>query len=434
MHDSRLFTGAPSRNGRRDRGASYRVADRRRDAPRAADLAFAPQNHLWLRMHDISAPLDGYIMPGEQHVAELLDFVRDWDRLAPLVVHCYMGISRSTASAFASVCALNPHRDEAHIAQALRRASPTATPNARIVSLADELLGRDGRMIAAIENIGQGVFDGEAAPFRLDLSESSELLGKRRPQHGPRIGNRRRGGRIGPAADQLAARITLVEIAIGEAQAGERAAKAVVVELLHPEARRDRQTRQMRAHRLAVDPDRAGRQSRETRSGLGRASLWCRPPSRRRKCGPRRRCLRSRYRRTACLRRRRAPVPAQALRPPPCRPPICRLAKTHAQTQAHAHEHRPLHSCRPRTMLTRFLNRPLTIAGLACCSKILAKFWSGYPIFTTIRPRTLPVDNAPARGDNVVKPDFVHHRRDLRRGRDRIQAGATPLAATATDT
>ena len=43
------------------------------------------------------------------------------------------------------------------IAQALRRASPTATPNIRIVSLADRLLGRDGRMIAAIETIGRGV-------------------------------------------------------------------------------------------------------------------------------------------------------------------------------------------------------------------------------------------------------------------------------------
>ena len=129
----------------------------------------APENHLWLRLHDISAPLDGYIMPGEAHVAELLSFVRGWDRHAPLVVHCYMGISRSTASAFASVCALSPHRNETGIAQALRRASPTATPNIRIVSLADHLLGRNGRMIAAIETIGRGASAEEAKPFRLDL-------------------------------------------------------------------------------------------------------------------------------------------------------------------------------------------------------------------------------------------------------------------------
>jgi predicted protein tyrosine phosphatase len=106
----------------------------------------APENHLWLRLHDISAPLDGYIMPGEEHVADLIRFVRGWDRRAPMVVHCYIGI-----------------------AQALRRASPTATPNIRIVSLADKLLGRDGRMVAAIETIGRGNFAEEAAPFRLEL-------------------------------------------------------------------------------------------------------------------------------------------------------------------------------------------------------------------------------------------------------------------------
>jgi predicted protein tyrosine phosphatase len=150
-------------------GARYIVSLIGDEARVTRPSCIPPENHLWLRMHDISAPLDGYIMPAEQHVARLLDFVRVWDRLTPLVVHCYMGISRSTACAFASVCALNPRRDEAHIAQALRRASPTATPNARIVSLADQLLGRRGRMIAAIENIGHGVLGGEAAPFRLDL-------------------------------------------------------------------------------------------------------------------------------------------------------------------------------------------------------------------------------------------------------------------------
>ncbi len=132
-------------------------------------ISVDPKNHLWLRLHDISEPLDGYILPEEQHVLDLLTFVRGWDRRAPLVVHCYAGISRSTASAFTAVCALNPHRDEQIIAQALRRASPTATPNIRIVSLADRLLGRDGRMIAAIETIGRGAMAIEGTPFRLEL-------------------------------------------------------------------------------------------------------------------------------------------------------------------------------------------------------------------------------------------------------------------------
>jgi len=152
-----------------DTGARHVVSLLGDEAHIERPACIAPQNHLWLRLHDISSPLDGYIMPDEPHVAELIEFVRGWDRRAPLVVHCFMGISRSTASAFVSVCALNPQRDEISIAQAMRLASPTATPNARIVSLADRLLGRDGRMVAAIETIGRGIIAEEAAPFRLDL-------------------------------------------------------------------------------------------------------------------------------------------------------------------------------------------------------------------------------------------------------------------------
>jgi predicted protein tyrosine phosphatase len=152
-----------------DSGARHVVSLIGDETRLARPSCIAPENHLWLRLHDISNPLDGYVMPGEEHIADLLDFVRDWDRQAPLVIHCFAGISRSTASAFASVCALNPQRNEASIAQALRRASPTATPNIRIVSLADRLLGRDGRMIAAIETIGRGVMAAEAEPFRLEL-------------------------------------------------------------------------------------------------------------------------------------------------------------------------------------------------------------------------------------------------------------------------
>jgi len=121
----------------------------------------ALDNHLVLAMDDISVPLEGYSAPADEHVTELVKFLRGWDRRAPLVMHCYAGISRSTAGAYVAVCALNPHRDEAAIAKELRRASPTATPN--------RLLGRGGRMIGAIQAIGRGIETFEAHPFRLDL-------------------------------------------------------------------------------------------------------------------------------------------------------------------------------------------------------------------------------------------------------------------------
>jgi predicted protein tyrosine phosphatase len=129
----------------------------------------AEANHLILGMDDIAVPMDGYILPGDEHVARLLAFVRAWERARPMVVHCYAGISRSTAGAFVAACALNPGRDEMGIAQQIRSASATATPNPRIVAIADRLLARDGRMIAAIEAIGRGEMAYEGIPFRLDL-------------------------------------------------------------------------------------------------------------------------------------------------------------------------------------------------------------------------------------------------------------------------
>lgn len=126
-------------------------------------------NHLLLDMDDISSPIDGYVLPGEEHVAKLVEFVTQWDRAAPLVVHCYAGISRSTAGAFITACALNPERDERAIARLIRDASPTAQPNLRLVELADGLLGRKGRMVKAVDTLGPALSAYEGVPFRLDL-------------------------------------------------------------------------------------------------------------------------------------------------------------------------------------------------------------------------------------------------------------------------
>lgn len=132
--------------------------------------SIAPENHLWLQLHDISEPQEGFVMPQPKHVEELIAFVQRWPREAPLVIHCYAGVSRSTAAAFVAVCALNPAGDERSIAKALRNASPTATPNIRIVTIADQLLGRQGRMVKAVKSIGSGIVLSEALPFRLELS------------------------------------------------------------------------------------------------------------------------------------------------------------------------------------------------------------------------------------------------------------------------
>ena len=80
------------------------------------------ENHLILSIDDIEDELEGMIAPGEAHVAELLDFVGRWKREKPIVVHCFAGISRSTAAAFITACAIAPERSEAEIAREIRNA------------------------------------------------------------------------------------------------------------------------------------------------------------------------------------------------------------------------------------------------------------------------------------------------------------------------
>jgi len=129
----------------------------------------AADNHLILAIDDICDPEDGCTVPAKDHVMRLVDFARRWDRSTPMVVHCFAGISRSTAAAFTAACALNPQRDEADIARAIRAASPTAMPNRRIVAIADDILKRDGRMVRAVEALGRGREAMEGQPFRLDI-------------------------------------------------------------------------------------------------------------------------------------------------------------------------------------------------------------------------------------------------------------------------
>jgi predicted protein tyrosine phosphatase len=129
-----------------------------------------PERHLHLAVSDIVEAMPGHVLPDASHLDELLGFVRAWDRTEPMLIHCFAGVSRSTAAAYIAACALAPERDEFAIARALRAASPTASPNARLVALADDALGRGGRMNEAIAKIGRGQECSEGAPFALELN------------------------------------------------------------------------------------------------------------------------------------------------------------------------------------------------------------------------------------------------------------------------
>lgn len=151
-------------------GASHVLTLINVGTPLERPASIAVENHAVIGVSDIAAAREGHVLPAEEHVAAILDFVRGWSREQPLVIHCYAGISRSTAAAYIAACALAPERDEDQVADALRAASPSATPNRLFVEIADRLLGRSGRMVAAIERIGRGADAFEGTPFRLTLA------------------------------------------------------------------------------------------------------------------------------------------------------------------------------------------------------------------------------------------------------------------------
>ena len=142
-------------------------------SPSSTDGAWPVSNttdaHLRLAFHDIARPRKGLIAPSPALVARLLAFAAGWDASRPMLVHCWAGVSRSTAAAFIIACQRAPARAEAEIAQALRSAAPYATPNPLLVSLADDALGREGRMSRAIAEIGRGADTFEGALFELPL-------------------------------------------------------------------------------------------------------------------------------------------------------------------------------------------------------------------------------------------------------------------------
>ena len=81
---------------------------------------------------------------------EILEFLNAWDREGNILVHCELGVSRSTATGFVSLCLLNPDASEEELLTELRGAAPHADPCPAIVSCADDLLDRDGRMLDAL--------------------------------------------------------------------------------------------------------------------------------------------------------------------------------------------------------------------------------------------------------------------------------------------
>jgi predicted protein tyrosine phosphatase len=135
----------------------------------ATPATIVTDRHLRIEVHDICEQLYDHVVPEPRHVRKVVEFMRAWPHLeGPLLVHCFAGISRSMAAALIGLVIKAGGR-EAEAAALMRRSAPHAWPNARIIALADEILGCEGRLIAAREAMGPADLTLAAPLVRLPL-------------------------------------------------------------------------------------------------------------------------------------------------------------------------------------------------------------------------------------------------------------------------
>lgn len=137
------------------------------DTPPGIDAA----RHHRVPVHDITQPMPAQVLATERHVADLIAFLDAWDADVPLLVHCYAGVSRSTATAL--VAHAMKTGEPVASARLLREQAPHAAPNRHLITLADKLLDLHGALLDAVDTMGPpdlGLLDGQLTtlPLRRD--------------------------------------------------------------------------------------------------------------------------------------------------------------------------------------------------------------------------------------------------------------------------
>ena len=114
---------------------------------------FDPHFRATLRFHDAIEPEPGVVLPQKADVDAILAFGRDAGDVNHLLIHCHAGISRSTAAMLMILAQAHPRESEDAIVDRLLEIRPQAWPNFRMIAFADGLLGRHGRLSAALRRV-----------------------------------------------------------------------------------------------------------------------------------------------------------------------------------------------------------------------------------------------------------------------------------------
>jgi predicted protein tyrosine phosphatase len=114
---------------------------------------FDPHSRATFRFHDAIEPARGVVLPHKAAIEAILAFGHSAGDVRHLLIHCHAGISRSTAAMLMILAQAHPRATEESVVDRLLEIRPQAWPNSRMIAFGDELLGRDGRLSAAVGRI-----------------------------------------------------------------------------------------------------------------------------------------------------------------------------------------------------------------------------------------------------------------------------------------
>lgn len=126
------------------------ILDPGREEPEAFG-AYGEHERLQLHFDDVIEDLEDKRAPGPEQVEALLAF---GERMlasprANLLVHCHMGISRSTAAMTLLLARARPDRPGAEALAEVVRIREQTWPNLRMIEIGDRMLGRGGELVEA---------------------------------------------------------------------------------------------------------------------------------------------------------------------------------------------------------------------------------------------------------------------------------------------
>lgn len=135
------------------RGVTHVVTLLDPGSPEPAGLAGFGRHHRTIfHFHDILVPEPGKPGPTADLVSDLLGLGRaaSANPDGHLLVHCHMGVSRSTATMLMLMAQAQPDVEATGLFRQLIDIRPQAWPNSRMVALADDRLGRAGTLTAEL--------------------------------------------------------------------------------------------------------------------------------------------------------------------------------------------------------------------------------------------------------------------------------------------